>query len=131
MMSRLHVASWGLLMGVAGQTALYAALTPHVPFWLFFLALSPPWLTVYTISFCRQAPFGPRRFRHCLLFAMCWYAVATVVAETMHILIHPAPYGHFPTFVARLLTYSGALTYIVFIRACLLLRRIEIGEGQQ
>jgi hypothetical protein len=63
-------------------------------------------LTVYTISFCRQAPFGPRRFRHCLIFAMCWYSVATTLAEALHFLVQPSPHGHFPTSVARVLTYA-------------------------
>jgi hypothetical protein len=126
MMRRLHVASWGLLLGATGQVALYDALLPRIPLWMFFAALLPPWLTVYTISFCRQAPFGPRRFRHCLIFAMCWYSVATILAEALHFLIQPSPHGHFLISVARVLTYAGGLSFIVFVRACVLLRRDEI-----
>ena len=128
MMSRLHIASWGLLVGAVGQCALYSALAPHLPSWIIFVVLLPPWLTVYTISFCRQAPFGPRRFRQCLNFAMIWYAAMTVLAETLHLLIRPTPYGHFPNTVARILTYAGALTFIVFVRVCTLLRRYETAE---
>jgi hypothetical protein len=128
MMSRLHIASWGLLVGAMGQCALYGALAPHLPSWIVFVALLPPWLTVYTISFCRQAPFGPRRFRQCLNFAMFWYTATTVLAETLHLLIRPTPYKHFPNTVARILAYAGALTFIVFVRACTQLRRYETTE---
>ena len=125
MMSRLHIASWGLLVGATGQCALYDALLPRLPLWIIFIALLPPWLTVYTISFCREAPFGPRRFRYCLMFAMCWYATMTLLAETLHLLIKPAPHGHFPNPVARVLIYAGALSFIFFLRACIDLRRYE------
>jgi hypothetical protein len=104
----------------------WGALVPRLPFWITFAALLPPWLTVYTISFCKQAPFGPRRFRQCLIFAMCWYSIMTVSAETLHLLFHSAPYRHFSTLAARVLTYFGALSFIVFVRACLLLRRYEM-----
>ena len=125
MMSMLNVASWALLMGAMGQCALYSELFQRLPPWIIFVALLPPWLTVYTISFCRQAPLGPRRFRHCLIFAMCWYAIMTLLAETLHLVIHPSPRGHFSITVARVLTYVGALTFIVFVRACIQLRRHE------
>ena len=125
MMSRLHIASCGLLVGATGQCALYSALIPHLPSWIIFIALLPPWLTVYTISFCRQAPFGPRRFRHSLIFAMVWYAVMTLFAETLYLLIRPTPHGHLPNIVARFLTYVSALSFIVFVRTCTLLRRYE------
>jgi hypothetical protein len=125
MMGRLHVASWLLLLGVLGQVALYSSLAPRIPLWVVFAALLPPWLTVYTISFCRQAPFGPRRFRHCLIFAMSWYAAMTLAAETPHMFFHIAPSGHLSTTAARVLTYLGALSFIVFIRTRVLLRRYE------
>jgi hypothetical protein len=126
MMSRLNVASWGLLLGATGQVGLCDALLRTIPLWMLFAALLPPWLTVYTISFCRQAPFGFRPFRHCLIFAICWYSVATTLAEALHFLVQPSPHGHFPTSVARVLTYAGGLSFIVFVRACVLLRRDEL-----
>jgi hypothetical protein len=125
MMSRLHIASWGLLLGAVGQSALYSDLVPRLPSWIIFVALLPPWLTVYTISFCKQAPFGPRRFRHCLIFAMCWYAVMTLLAEALHLLFQPAPVEHYPKMLARVLTYAGALTFIVFVRTCSVSRSYE------
>jgi hypothetical protein len=56
MMSRLNVASWTLLAGAIGQSALYSVLFTRLPPWTIFVVLFPPWLIVYTISFCRQAP---------------------------------------------------------------------------
>ena len=125
MMGRLHTASWGLLLGAIGQAILFSALDLRLPSRIVFAALLPPWLTVYAISFCRQAPFGPRRFRHCLIFAMSWYATMTLAAETLPMFFHTAPIGHLSTTAGRALTYLGALSFIVFIRTCLLLRRYE------
>ena len=51
MMSRLHIASWGLLLGAIGQGDLPGSLASRLPLWIIFAALLPPWLTVYTISF--------------------------------------------------------------------------------
>jgi hypothetical protein len=124
-MSRLHLASWGLLPGAIGQCGLYDALLPSLPPWIIFVALLPPWLTVYTISFCRQAPFGPRRLRYCLVFAMCWYVAMTLLAEPLHLLVKPAPHGHFRNAVARVLLYVGTLSFIVFVQACIELGRCE------
>jgi hypothetical protein len=128
MMSRLNVASWALLAGGIGQGALYSVLFTHLPPWTIFVVLLPPWLIVYTISFCRQAPFGPRRFRYCLVFAMSWYATTTVVAEILYALIRPDPVGHFPSRLAHLLICFGLLTFAVFIPACTSLRHLETKE---
>src|SRR5437879_214797 len=73
----LSVASWGFAIGVLGQWAFYGRLFPRLPGWVVEAVLLVPWLIVFTISFCNRPPFGPRPFRRCLLFAMCWYAVMT------------------------------------------------------
>ena len=49
----------------------------------------------------------------------------TLAAETLHIFFHTAPIGHLSTTTGRVLTYLGALSFIVFIRTRLLLRRYE------
>ena len=121
-MSLLHVVSWGLLLGAIGQAALYKDLLPRIPTWMFLALLLPPWLTVYTISFCRRPPFGPRRFRSCLIIAMAWYAIATLLAETVYFIGKPIEHGHFPHGIARALIYVGALSCIIFVRACVGLR---------
>ena len=122
-MSRLNVASWGLLVGAFGQCVLYSSLFQHLPLWLVLIPLLPPWLTVYFISFCRQAPCGPTRFRQFLMFAMCWYGAMSLIADAMTVVTHPVPRGHLSITVGRLLMYTGALTFIVFIRARIEIRR--------
>jgi len=92
--------------------------------------LLPPWLTIYTISFCRKPPFGPRPFRRALVFAMCWYATATVLAEVLHFRVPAAPPAHFSFEATRLIMYLGALSFIVFVRFCITLRHIEAQDQQ-
>ena len=126
-MGRLHIASWALLLGAIGQGAFYASLFPRFPGWALTTLLLPPWLTIYTISFCRQAPFGPRPFRYALIFAMWWYALATLLAETLNFLVHTARWGGPPALAARAVMYSGALSFAVFAPFCAALRRQEPG----
>ena len=124
-MGTLNVASGGLLIGALGQLAFYASLFPRLPTWVVYTPLLIPWLTIFTISFCRQPPFGPRPFRYALVSAMCWYAVATLLAESLYFLLRPAPSGQFSFTLARLLMYLGAFSFIVFVRFCIALRRHE------
>jgi hypothetical protein len=56
---------------------------------------------------------------------MCWYATATLLAEILHLLVPGAPPEHFSFEATRLLMYLGALSFIVFVRFCIALRRIE------
>ncbi len=123
----LGIASWGLLIGAIGQCCFYWRLFPDIPKWIVQGVSFIPWLTVFIISFCNRPPFGPRPFRRCLLFAMCWYAVMTLLAEAFYFFIQPAPRGHFPLFiVARVLMYCfGAASFFIFVRACIQLRRYE------
>jgi hypothetical protein len=124
-MGKLSIASWGLWVGALGQAGLYGNLLPQLPTWAVYAPLLLPWLTVFTISFCRVAPFGPRPFRNCLLFAICWYAVMTAIAEASFLIIHPATQGQFPVIAARILTYFGVLSFIVLIPAYISLRRLD------
>lgn len=126
MMNTLGIASWGFLIGAMGQWAFFGTLFPHLSDRLVVGTLLIPWLTVFTISFCNRAPFGPRPFRRCLLFAMVWYAVMTLLAEILYVWIQPAPRGHFSLIVGRLLMYPfGAASIFVFVRACIVIRRNE------
>lgn len=95
-----------------------------MPAWVILVPLVLPWLTVYTISFCRVPPFGARPFRNYLLFAICWYAAMTAIAETSLFIFRPTQV-HFPAIAARILAYSGALSFIVLIPAYVSLRRIN------
>lgn len=126
MMGTLNLASWGLLVGAIGQAAFYLRLFPRLPTWLVMAVLFVPWLTVFTISFCNRPPFGPSPFRRCLVFAMCWYGILAVFAEVLYWFIQPAPRGHFPLILARVLMYcAGAISFFVFMRACAALRGYE------
>jgi hypothetical protein len=127
-MGILNVASWGLLIGALGQSLFYAPLFPRLPTWVVWTFLLPPWLTIFTISFCRQPPFGPRPFRFVLVFAMCWYALAAMLGESLHFLLRPVPAVHYSFTVARSLMYFGALSFIVLVRFCITLRRSEMGS---
>src|SRR5260370_40152130 len=124
-MGSLNVTNWALLIGPMGQLAFYAPLFPILPSWVVLILLLPPSLTIHTISFCRQPPCGPRTFRYALVIAMCWYTGATLLAEILHFLIHPAPWRNFSFTAARLLMYPAALSFIVFVRFCIALRRYE------
>lgn len=124
-MGRISISSLGLWIGAAGQRLLLTAWVPLSRLDIILIALFVPWLTVYTISFCKEPPFGPRRFRHCLLFAMGWYTVMTLCTETVQVLTHLNRHNHIVNVMGQVLTYTGALSFIVFFRACVELRRYE------
>ena len=124
-MGSINVTSLGLAFGAIGQAAFYRSLFQRHDRLIFFFLLLP-WLTIYTISFCRQPPFGPRAFRYVLMFAMCWYAMMSLLAETLFFFIQPPPHGHFSLTIGRALMYPfGAASFFVLIRAYLVLRRYE------
>ena len=125
MMNQLSIASLGLFIGAIGQGVFYGYLFPHLPMWIVTGISLFPWLIVFVISFCKVAPFGPRPFRYCLVFAMCWYTVVTLLAETLYLLTRPAASKHFSIIVARVPTYLGLLSFIVFVRVVFALRRYE------
>lgn len=127
LMSKLHVASWGLMLGSLGHLACLTQFIPSSgwPYRCVAALVFVPWLTVYTISFCKQPPCGPRRFRHLLIFAMSWYALMTAISETLNLLVRPTSVEHFPIVIARALMYCGALTFMVFIKACRTIRGYE------
>jgi hypothetical protein len=125
MMNQLSIVSWGLFIGAIGQGVFYGYLFPHLPTRIVTGISLLPWLIVFVISFCKVAPFGPRPFRYCLVFAMCWYTGVTLLAETLYLLTRPAASKHFSIIVARIPTYLGLLSFIVFVRVLFALRRYE------
>jgi hypothetical protein len=112
-----------------GQMLLIAPLFPNFPSWLLLTFLLLPWLTIHFISFCREPFLIPRHFRYVLLFAMSGYGVACVIAEAVHFLLKPAPEPHSSVYAARIIMYSGGLSFIVFIRFCFWLRSYEANEA--
>jgi hypothetical protein len=126
-MSKLSVASWGLLFGAIGQSVFYRCLFPGSADWdkVRFGLLLLPWLTVFTISFCNRPPFGPRPFRYCLSAAMCSYAFITMLAEALNLYAQPGPREHSQMTIARVFMYLGTFSFVVFVRTCIVLRRYE------
>lgn len=117
MQGMLNISSYALLIGALGLQWFYLRFPFHLPHWLILGVLFIPWLTVYTISFCNGTPFGPRPYRWCLLVAMGWYALLTVMAEVGQRLVQLPPDGHIPITAARCLMYLGLLSFIPFIHA--------------
>jgi len=107
-----------LLFGVFGTIA--SRTLAFIVFSLFLV----PWLTVFAISFCQQAPFGPRPFRHGLAFAMSWYSGMTVIAEVRHHFLPSAPNRGAAVIVSQVLIVFGFGGFVVFIRAWRTLGRI-------
>lgn len=124
-MGIINLTSWSLLIGALGQALFFGYLFPDFSDKAVFGFLAIPWFAVYAISFCRVAPCGPRAFRLILTIAMCWYAVVMVLAETLRLIMHPSPHGHYSLLLPRVLMYSGLLGCIVLARFCRVLRHHE------
>jgi hypothetical protein len=128
-MGGLNIASLGFAIGAMGQYWFYGRFFPHLSHWIVGVVLCLPWLTIYTISFCNAAPFGPRPFRLCLIGAMVWYVLTCIFAEITQHFVRLPPDGHFTVTAARVLMYFGVLSFVVFIRACISLNRYEKSKG--
>ena len=125
MLGKLHIASYSLGIGAIGQYWFYGRLFPNVRAGIVWGVLLLPWLAAFILTFYRQAPFGPRPFRRCLLVIICWYAFVTVLAEAIHLFRPLPPDGHFSLTAARVLMYIGSISFIAFVRAYIFLRRQE------
>ena len=132
-MGKLNVASFGLFVCAIGHWVFYGCLFPHlrermvnVPLLrIAFVPLLLPWFIVFAISFCRRPPFGPRLFRRSLMLAMASYLFFGILVEILHLVIRSAPAENCSFTLARIPMYVGASSFIVFIRACVQLKRIE------
>jgi len=126
MKSTLNIASHGLAVGALGQLALFGRLFPDHSS-LCAAILLVPWFTIFFVTFC-NAPFpcSARTFRYILLFAMCWYASMSLLGEALIFCIQPVSHSHFSLFAGRVLIYLfGAVTFFVFIKASIIIRRHE------
>jgi hypothetical protein len=122
----LQIASLGLWVGALGQLAFLDRLFPHHSSLCTALSLVP-WFTIFVVTFC-NAPFpcSARAFRYILLFAMCWYASMSLLAEALIFRIQPVSPSHFSLVAGRLLMYPfGAAAFFVFIKASIIIRRHE------
>jgi hypothetical protein len=122
---RINIAGWALLVGAVGQALLLGHSTDRIPTWLIIMPLLGPWLVVYVISFCRVAPCGPGRFAQILVIAMAWYSFDTFVCELVWLLI-PSGRSHvYGAAVPHVLSYGGAVSFIVLIRAVRDVRNLQ------
>jgi hypothetical protein len=132
-LGRLNIASFGLLVGAVAQGILVAIqFTDPQPARLPALYLAPfvpPWLIVYFSTFVRGYPCGPRSFRRVLIFAMAWYATATLVVEVIYAVFHPVSPGP-PLLYVRMVVYiAGGISFTKFIRFCMASTRQELGTA--
>lgn len=132
-MGAINRASLILFLGGLAQVLAYADLFPKAPFGILFIVSYLPWFILFTISFCKQPPpISFRGFRWCMIFAMVWYALASITNEVLRFFIHVPPRGVDPVtaegviLVARVVGFLAMLSFIVFIRACITLRQLEL-----
>jgi hypothetical protein len=119
-MGILNIASLGLLFGAVGQSVLWGPSGHHG--WI-YVSLLPPWLTIYIVSFCRQAPCGPEAFRRFLMFAISWYSITTFLLE-MRYFLRAERLGNLDVVVAQALIGIGLLSLVVPACVWLKLRRV-------
>jgi hypothetical protein len=121
------VGYFSLLVGVVGQACF---LTPvvklYLPAFIAVLIFMLPFLIVYTITFTRQSFLPPRKFGLCLLFAMCWFATITIVAEILyHLGCMPPDSPQNATTMGRVLMHVGWLSSLYLIPRYIATRRYE------
>lgn len=127
-MGRLNIASMGLWLGALGQAlVLFSAGTGRLFSALGFCLLLIPWLIVFTITFCRVPPFGPRPFMRCLTVSLAWYAVASVVAvlTTLVRVAHNSVWSE--SVISTVLICAGSLSFIPLLKAVFFLRGLNSG----
>ena len=72
------------MVGGMGQAGFYGPLLkPYFPAWLAAVGFMFPLLIVFALTFFKRPFLRPGPFCLCLLFAMCWYALITILAEIL------------------------------------------------
>ena len=107
-----------LMLGCLGQAAFASpVLKPHLGSWFGGVIVILPWLIVYTVTFLNQPFLSPCAFRHCLLFAMCWFAALTIVAEVLcHLGCMPPGSPAYAFTASRILMHVGWLSLVPLVR---------------
>jgi hypothetical protein len=122
----INLAGYGLPLGAVGQNLLIGSGFPRVSSAMVLIYLFIPWFLVHVISFCRQAPCGPRRFYQILIVAMSWYAVNTFVAEASCFAFAVSP-PRYSVAIPQLMIVCGlAISFPVLIRAVRRIRQYEV-----
>jgi hypothetical protein len=116
-----------LMFGVMGQTAFISPVIKRfLPLPFAVLILSLPILILFSITYLKQSILSPRQFRFCLLFALSWFAVLTVLAEVLCQLGYMPPDGpEYGRTFARVLMHLGWLSTLDIIPLYLAVRRFE------
>jgi hypothetical protein len=116
-----------LFLGMMGQAGLSGAvLKPHLPVWIGAFLIIPPWLIVFVLAFFWRPILPPRPFRRCLVLAMCWIAVVTIIAEAWFLLGYMPPDSpKFAGTIGRVLMHIGWLGFIPLCWLCAVARRFE------
>jgi hypothetical protein len=118
------VGYFSLFIGVLGQALFLEPVTkPHLPGIIAVLISLFPGLIVLTITFAKQRFLPPRPFRFCLLFAICWFATLTIIAEILYYL------GFMPSdsreIQSRVLMHIGWLSLFFIVPLYVAARRYE------
>jgi hypothetical protein len=124
---RSIVGYFGLFVGVMGQAGFMSPVVkPCLPTFIAVVIFFLPWLIVSTITFTKQSFIPPRLFRFCLLFAMCWFAAITTVAEILYHLGYLPPDGpQNASTLSRVLMHVGWLSFLYLIPLYVADRRCE------
>jgi hypothetical protein len=111
------VGYFSFFIGVLGQALFLEPVTmPHLPGIIAFMISLFPGLIVFTITFTKQRFLPPRPFRVCLLFAICWFAALTIIAEVLYHLGYMETDGSVdPSIYFRILMHIGWLGLLFII----------------
>jgi len=88
-----------------------------------------PFLVFFLLTFFKQPFLPPRPFRHCLMFAMGWFAFFTILGEVLAFFDYiprnpPDPDASHA--LGRIFMYVGWLSFIPLIQICRFARRHEL-----
>jgi hypothetical protein len=124
------VGYFGLFVGCIGQVAFTApVLRPHLPAWIGWIGVVTvmlPWLIVFTITFFNHPFLSPRAFRFCLVLAMCFFALFTIVTEVLcHFGYMPPDSPAYARTISRVLMHMGWFSFIPLGRLYVITRRYE------
>jgi hypothetical protein len=109
---------FALLIGVMGQGAfLGPVLKQTIPSWLKATLITFPWLIVFTLTYCKQYFLPARILRFSLLFAMSWFALLAILAESLLALGQlPAESAAYALTPARCAMHFGWLSFFSLSR---------------
>jgi hypothetical protein len=112
--TRYIMAVFSLFVAAIGQALFCESLRPHVSPILAVVGFMVPFIIVFVLTYTKRPPLPARLFFRCWLFALVWYAAATLLAELASFLGYLQHSG--PVILPRLLMYVGSLGVIPFLQ---------------